>query len=68
MSTGPLMRGWFHFPREHYYLIEEHIKPYVLIMRGFGKTMDIEVEDMPKAIFDQIDKIVTNHGLEIYEK
>ena len=63
-----LMRGWFHFPREHFFLIAEHIKPYVLIIRGFGKTMDVTVEGLPKAIFDQIDKIVTNHGLETYEK
>lgn len=67
-EIGPLMRGWFHFPREHFHLIAEHIRPYVQLIREYGKTMDITVEDFPKSIFDQIDKIVTSHALETYEK
>jgi hypothetical protein len=62
-NVGPLLSGWFHFPREHFFLIAEHIKPYVLLIREYGKTMDVTVEKLPKAIFDQIDKIVTSHGL-----
>lgn len=67
-EVGPLMRGWFHFPREYFHLIAEHIQPYVQIIREYGKTMDITVDGFPKAIFDQIDKLITSHALETYEK
>jgi len=63
-----LMAGWFHFPREHFHLIAEHIRPYVITIREYGKTMDVTVDKFPKAIFEQIAKIVTSHGLEEYEE
>ena len=67
-AVGPLMCGWFHFPREHFHLIAKHIRPYVLLIREYGKTMDVTVDNFPKSIFDQIDKIVTSHALEILDE
>ena len=63
-----LMRGWFHIKRFYFTVVVEIIQPYILLIREYGQTMDVTVEDMPKSVYFQINRLISSEGLEEYEK
>lgn len=64
-----LMRGWFHVKRFVYEkVLKEVLEPYVLLIRFYGQTLDITVQDMPKSLYFQFNRLIDSEALEEYEK
>lgn len=63
------LRGWMHINRVYFVeVVREIIQEYIVLYREYGKTIDVTVDGMPGALYNQFNLLVEGHGLEVYEK
>ena len=63
------LRGWMHINRTVFYeVVQDIIQEYIVLYREYGKTIDVTVDELPGALYNQFNLLVDGHGLEVYEK